>query len=47
MNMLRITAGVTKIDRIKSSRIRGSLQIKTPIVEKIEQDRIRWYIHVQ
>lgn len=47
MKMLRMTTGVTKLDKIKSSRIRGSLQIKTPVVEKIEQDRIRWYCHVQ
>lgn len=45
--MLRMTAGVTKLDMIKSSHIRGSLHVKTSIVDKMEQDRIRWYCHVQ
>jgi len=47
MKMLRMTAGVTKLDRIKSSKIRGSLHVKVPIVDKIKDDRRRWYCHVQ
>jgi len=47
MKMLRMTAGVTKLDRIKSSKIRGSLHVKVPIVQKVKDDRLRWYCHVQ
>ena len=47
MKMLRMTAGVTKLDRIKSTRIRGSLGVKEPIVEKIHQHRVSWYGHVK
>ena len=47
MKMLRMTAGVTKLDRIRSSRIRGSLHVKEPIAKKVEHDRLSWYCHVQ
>ena len=47
MKMLRMTAGVTKLDRIRSSKIRGSLHVKKLISKKVEHDRLSWYCHVQ
>lgn len=47
MKMLRMTAGVTKLDRIRSTKIRGSLHVKNTISQKIEHDRLSWYCHVQ
>ena len=47
MKMLRMAARVTKRDKIRSTRIRASLHIKNTIVEKIENDRLNWYCHVQ
>ena len=47
MKMLRMTAGVTKLDRIRSKKIRGSLHIKNTILDKIQHDRLNWYCHVQ
>ena len=35
MKMLRMAAGVTKRDKIRSTRFRKSLDVKTTIVEKI------------
>lgn len=46
MKMLRITAGVTKLDRIRSVRIRSSLHVKKPVVDKVKDDRWGWYQHV-
>jgi len=46
MKKLRMTHGVTKLDRIKSKYVRGSLFIEEPIVDKIEDRRINWYCHV-
>ncbi|GAB0096098.1 hypothetical protein DMENIID0001_115620 [Sergentomyia squamirostris] len=39
MKMLRILSGVTKLDHIRSTRIRGSLHIKKTVVEKLHDDR--------
>jgi exonuclease III len=47
MKMLRMSMGVTKLDRIKSTRIRGSMHIKESIVEKLGQHQIGWYCHVK
>lgn len=47
MKMLRMTAGVTKLDRIRSTKIRGSLHVKSTILDKIQHDRLSWYCHVQ
>lgn len=47
MKMLRMTAGVTKRDRIRSNHIRGSLYIKKPIIQTLKADRMRWYCHVR
>ena len=47
MKMLRMAVGVTKRDRIRSTRIRKSLHVKNTIIEKIENDRLNWYCHIQ
>ncbi|GAB0089080.1 hypothetical protein DMENIID0001_035590 [Sergentomyia squamirostris] len=47
MKMLRMSAGVTKLDHIKSTFIRGSLFVENPILEKLEDRRMDWYCHVQ
>ena len=46
MKMLRMTCGVTKMDHVRSTRIRGSLHIKKPAVGKLHDDRKNWYNHV-
>lgn len=46
MKMCRMSVGVTKLDHIRSTRIRGSLHIKKPIVEKMRDDRKGWFEHV-
>jgi hypothetical protein len=43
MKMLRMSCGVTKLDHIKSSFIRGSLKIESTVVETIQQHRIDWF----
>ncbi|KAJ8710818.1 hypothetical protein PYW08_009333 [Mythimna loreyi] len=45
MNMLRWMSGVSRKDRIKNSRIRGSLQVRD-IADKLQEGRLRWYGHV-
>lgn len=47
MKMLRISAGVTKLDMIRSTKIRGSLHINQSIAEKLQKDRISWWEHVK
>ena len=44
--MCRISCGVTKLDHIRSTRIRGSLHIKKSVVEKLHDDRNGWFKHV-
>ena len=44
--MLRMAHGVTKMDHIKSSYIRGSLFIEEPITAKIDDRQMDWYCHV-
>ena len=46
MKMLRMSHGVTKMDRIKSSYIRGSLFIEEPITAKLDDRQMDWYCHV-
>ena len=46
MCMLRWAAGVSLRDRIKSSRIRGSLGV-TDINSKLEERQLRWYGHIE
>ena len=46
MKMLRMSAGVTKMDHINSTYIRGSLFVEQPTIEKMEDRRMDWYCHV-
>ncbi|VDO96414.1 unnamed protein product [Heligmosomoides polygyrus] len=43
--MLRWTAGVTRLDRVRNDTIRQRFG-DTSIVEKLREDRLRWYGHV-
>ncbi|XP_049884352.1 uncharacterized protein LOC126379585 [Pectinophora gossypiella] len=45
MRMLRWSAGVTLLDKIRNEYIRGSYKI-APIVDKLQEKRMRWYGHV-
>ncbi len=47
MKMQRMSVGVTERDKLRSTRIRASLHVKESIVEKIENDRLNWYCHIQ
>ena len=46
MKMLRFELGVTKMDRIRNSLIRGSLHVAS-IANKMREARLRWYGHVK
>ncbi|VDP37763.1 unnamed protein product [Heligmosomoides polygyrus] len=43
--MLRWTAGVTRLDRVRNDAIRQRFGI-APIAEKLREARLRWYGHV-
>ncbi|XP_047984428.1 uncharacterized protein LOC125224952 [Leguminivora glycinivorella] len=45
MNMLRWMCGVSRRDRVRNSRIRGSLHVRD-IADKLQESRLRWYGHV-
>ena len=45
MKMLRWSCGCTKLEKIHNTKIRAKLNV-TPIVEKLVQQRLRWYGHV-
>ncbi|KAJ0172804.1 hypothetical protein K1T71_011943 [Dendrolimus kikuchii] len=45
MNMLRWMCGVTRKDRVRNSRIPGSLYIRDK-ADKLQESRLRWYGHV-
>ena len=46
MKMCRMSLGVTKLDHIKSERIRGALHIKEAIVDKVRNERNDWFAKV-
>ncbi|XP_063538680.1 uncharacterized protein LOC134747932 [Cydia strobilella] len=46
MRMLRWSAGVTMMDKIRNVYIRGSFKV-VPITEKLTEKRLRWYGHGQ
>ena len=46
MKMLRFELGITKMDMIRNSLIRGSLHV-APIRNKLREARLRWYGHVR
>ncbi|XP_065318802.1 uncharacterized protein LOC135926799 [Gordionus sp. m RMFG-2023] len=46
MRMLRMITGVTKKDKVQSTRILGSLKV-VPIKTKIIVNRLRWYRHTK
>ncbi|VDO91216.1 unnamed protein product [Heligmosomoides polygyrus] len=43
--MLRWTAGVTRMDRIRNDAIRQKFGV-APITDKMREARLRWYGHV-
>ena len=45
MRMLRWMSGVTKLDRIRNERIRGTTKVGE-ISKKIQESRLKWYGHV-
>ncbi|KAL1446260.1 hypothetical protein WDU94_015584, partial [Cyamophila willieti] len=46
MRMLRMSTGVSLMDRIQSKYIRGSMGVTT-ISKKIEEKQLRWYGHIR
>ena len=45
MKMLRWTCGVTRLDKIRNEKIRGSTKVGE-ISKKVQECRMRWYGHV-
>jgi len=45
MKLLRWSCGVTKLDRIRSERIRGTVKV-TEMSKNIHDRRLQWYGHV-
>ena len=45
MSMLRWMSGVTKLDRIRNERIRGTTEVGE-ISKKVQESRLKWYGHV-
>ena len=45
MRMLRWMSGVTKMDRIRNERIRGTTKVGE-ISRKVQESRLKWYGHV-
>ena len=45
MRMLRWMSGVTKLDRIRNERIRGTTKVGE-ISKKVQESRLKWYWHV-
>lgn len=47
MKMLRLSRGVTKLDKIRSTKIRDELGITKDIADKLEERQLKWYGHVK
>ena len=45
MRILRWMSGVTKLDRIRNERIRGTTKVGK-ISKKVQESRLKWYGHV-
>ena len=45
MRMLRWMSGVTKLDRIRNERIRGTTNVGE-ISKKVQESRLKWYGHL-
>ena len=45
MRMLRWMCGVTKLDKIRNERIRGTKKVGE-ITKKVHERRLKWYGHV-
>ena len=45
MRMLRWMCGVTKLDKIRNERIRGTTKV-VEITKKVQERRLKWYGHV-
>ena len=45
MRMLRWMCGVTKLDKIRNERIRGTTKVGET-TKKVQQRRLKWYGHV-
>ena len=45
MRMLRWMCGVTKLDKIRNERIRGTTKMGE-ITKKVQERRLKWYGHV-
>ena len=45
MRMLRWMSGITKLDRIRKERIRGTTKVGE-ISKKVQESRLKWYGHL-
>ena len=45
MRMPRWMCGVTKVDKIRNERIRGTTKVGE-IAKNIQERRLKWYVHV-
>ena len=45
MRMLRWMCGVTKLDKIRNERIRGTTKVGE-ITKKVQERRLKWYVRV-